>query len=101
VERGIQIDSITNLLLQNPALQNADILLLSEVDWGMARTANRNITREVASALKMNYAFAPCYLALSKGAGIEKNAAGENAESLHGNVLLSRYPLGQVHSLAL
>jgi len=32
---------------------------------------------------------------------VEKNAAGENAESLHGNALLSRFPMHRVHSLAL
>jgi hypothetical protein len=49
----------------------------------------------------MNYAFAPCYLALSKGAGIERRAGGENQESLHGNALLSRFPIRNAHSLAL
>jgi endonuclease/exonuclease/phosphatase (EEP) superfamily protein YafD len=49
----------------------------------------------------MNYAFAPCYVALTKGAGIEKEAGGNNRESLHGNALLSRYPMHRAHSLAL
>jgi endonuclease/exonuclease/phosphatase family metal-dependent hydrolase len=75
--------------------------MLSELDWGMARTANRFVAREIASALQMSYAFAPCYIALTKGAGVEKQADGENAESLHGNALLSRFPMHRVHSLAL
>jgi hypothetical protein len=49
----------------------------------------------------MNYAFAPCYVALTKGAGVEKQVGGENRESLHGNALLSPFPLHRVHSLAL
>jgi calcineurin-like phosphoesterase family protein len=49
----------------------------------------------------MNYAFAPCYLALNKGNGIEKDAEGENRESLHGNALLSRYPMQRIHAFAL
>jgi hypothetical protein len=32
---------------------------------------------------------------------MEKQADGENRESLHGNALLSRYPLSRVHGLAL
>ena len=32
---------------------------------------------------------------------MEKNAVGENAESLHGNALFSRFPMHRVHSLAL
>jgi endonuclease/exonuclease/phosphatase family metal-dependent hydrolase len=101
IERGICLDPIIQLLQRHPMLAGADLLLLSELDWGMARTANHFVAREIAAALKMNYAFAPCYIALSKGAGIEKQAGGDNQESLHGNALLSRFPLRQVHSLAL
>jgi endonuclease/exonuclease/phosphatase family metal-dependent hydrolase len=67
----------------------------------MARTGNRFIARDIAEAIGMNYAFAPCYVALTKGAGIEKNVVGENQESLHGNALFSRFPLEHVHSLQL
>src|SRR5262245_38093088 len=101
IERGMQLDGVIQSLQQIPALANADLLLLSELDWGMARTGNRFVAREIAAALQMNYAFAPCYVALTKGAGLEKHAAGENAESLHGNALLSRFPIQRVHSLAL
>ena len=44
------------------------MLLLTELDYGMARTGNRFVARELARALKLNYAFAPCYLNLTKGA---------------------------------
>lgn len=101
IERGMRVDGIISLLREHPQLRDADVLLLSEVDWGMARTQNRRIVRDIASALGMNYAFAPCYLALSKGAGVERQAEGENAESLHGNAVLSRCPLQHAHSLAL
>jgi endonuclease/exonuclease/phosphatase family metal-dependent hydrolase len=101
IERGMQLEGIVRSLQENPALAGADLLLLSELDWGMARTENRFVAREIAAALQMNYAFAPCYIALTKGAGIEKQAAGENTESLHGNALLSRFPIRGVHSLAL
>ena len=101
VERGLCLDPIIRFLQDHPSLNRADVLLLSEVDWGMARTGNRFITRDIAAALGMNYAFAPCYLALNKGAGVEKNVAGDNEESLHGNALLSKYPLHNAHSLAL
>jgi endonuclease/exonuclease/phosphatase family metal-dependent hydrolase len=100
IERGIRLDGIIQHLEQHPLLANADLLLLSELDWGMARTGNRFVAREIASALGLNYAFAPCYVALTKGAGIEKQAGGENEESLHGNALLSRFPMRRVHSIA-
>jgi endonuclease/exonuclease/phosphatase family metal-dependent hydrolase len=101
IERGLCSAAVTRALQEHPALQRADILLLSEVDWGMARTDNRFIAHDLASSLKMNYAFAPCYLALTKGAGVEKHVEGDNAESLHGNALMSRFPMHRVHSLAL
>ena len=101
IERGIRVDAIIHMVRAHPELQSADVLLLSEVDWGMARTNNRFIAREIAVALGLNYAFAPCYLALTKGAGVEKAANGNNEESLHGNAVLSRFPILAVHSLAL
>src|SRR5215475_3126308 len=101
IERGIHLQGIIQFLQEHPSLEQADVLLLSELDWGMARTENRFVAREIASSLRMNYAFAPCYVALTKGAGIERNAGGENGESLHGNALLSRFPMHRVHSLAL
>ena len=101
IERGMCLDGILPILREHPLLANADLLLLSELDWGMARTKNRNVARELGAALGMNYAFAPCYLALTKGAGIERRAGGENQESLHGNALLSRFPIRRAHSLAL
>ena len=67
----------------------------------MARTQNLNIVREIACALSFNYAFAPCYMALSKGCGLEAFMSDENTLSLHGNALLSRYPISQAHALAL
>src|SRR6185369_14327542 len=101
IERGMQLDPVIQCLRERQELHDADVLMLSELDWGMARTANRFVAREMASALQMSYAFAPCYIALTKGAGVEKQAGGENAESLHGNGLLSRFPMHRVHSLAL
>jgi endonuclease/exonuclease/phosphatase family metal-dependent hydrolase len=101
IERGMRADAVTGFLRRHPALKHADILLLSELDWGMARTGNRFIARDLAQAIGMNYAFAPCYIALTKGAGVEKNVSGDNDESLHGNALLSRFPLARIHSLPL
>jgi endonuclease/exonuclease/phosphatase family metal-dependent hydrolase len=101
IERGIRADAIGRLLREHPVLKRADVLLLSELDWGMARTGNRFVARDLAATLGMDYAFAPCYIALTKGAGAEKKVPGENRESLHGNTMFSRFPLERVHSLAL
>jgi endonuclease/exonuclease/phosphatase family metal-dependent hydrolase len=101
IERGIRLDGIIHVLQEHALIRESDILLLTELDYGMARTRNRFVAREIAEALRFNYVFAPCYLALNKGSGVEAEVAGANTESLHGNALLSRYPLLRAHSIAL
>ena len=49
---------------EEPALAAADVLLLAEVDHGMARSGNRHVARELAEALGMSYAFGVSYLVL-------------------------------------
>jgi endonuclease/exonuclease/phosphatase family metal-dependent hydrolase len=38
-------------------LEQADLLVLNEVDWGVNRTLFRNVADELAQALNMNYAY--------------------------------------------
>jgi endonuclease/exonuclease/phosphatase family metal-dependent hydrolase len=101
IERGKRLDGIKRALREHPVLRASDVLLLTELDYGMTRTANADVAREIARSLGMNYAFAPCYLALNKGSGVEADVAGENLQALHGNALLSRYPLLRAHALPL
>jgi endonuclease/exonuclease/phosphatase family metal-dependent hydrolase len=101
LERGIKLDGIIRALAEHPVLSKSDVLLLTELDYGMARTGNRNVAREIASSLGMNYAFAPCYLNLAKGSGLEARAGGTNLQALHGNAILARFPLERAHSVAL
>lgn len=101
IERGLRLEGIIRALCEHPSLRESDVLLLTELDYGMARTGNRFVAREIAAALKLNYIFAPCYLALNKGSGLESEVAGENEQSLHGNALFSRYPLREAHSIPL
>jgi endonuclease/exonuclease/phosphatase family metal-dependent hydrolase len=101
IERGTRLEGIAKALREHPALDCADLLLLTELDHGMARSSNRFVAREIASELGFNVAFAPCYLALTKGSGLEAHVEIENTLALHGNALLSRFPLRRAHSLAL
>ncbi len=101
VERGICYDAILEQLRTNPILNRADLLLLTETDLGMARSQNRNVARELALALDMNYYFVPAYINLCKGSGIESDFDGENDASLHGNSILSRYPLRDLQPIPL
>jgi len=93
LERGIELTGQLQALQTDPRLADADVYLVTEADMGMARSDNRAVAQEIARELGLYYSFAPCYLNLSKGAGIERQAAGENELGLHGNALLSRYPI--------
>ncbi len=101
LERGIEFSGQLDALRAHPYLAGADVYLLTEADIGMARSENRAVAQELARALGMHYSFAPCYLNLSKGAGIERNANGENELGLHGNAVLSRYPIRSVRPVHL
>src|ERR1044072_5076699 len=101
IERGIKLDEIIRVLHEHEVMSRSDVLLLTELDYGMARSGNRHVAREIAEGLGMAYAFAPCYVNLSKGSGLESAARGENAAALHGNAFLSRWPVRQAWSIAL
>ena len=94
-------------------LSQADVIMLNEVDWGLKRTGYRNVAKELASALGMNYAFGvefvevdPLTLGIERLEGEElegrheliDNLAVERERTLglHGNAILSRYPLRNV-----
>jgi endonuclease/exonuclease/phosphatase family metal-dependent hydrolase len=101
IERGNRFAGIVDALRNYPDLKERDVLLLTELDYGMARSANRFVARELAEELNLNYAFAPCYIALQKGSGVEAKAEGENTKSLHGLAMFSKYPLKNVHAVPL
>jgi endonuclease/exonuclease/phosphatase family metal-dependent hydrolase len=101
LERGIRLDGIIESLDKNPGLRGKDVLLLTELDLGMARSGNRFVAREIATTFKLNYAFAPVYIPLQKGSGVEAEMEGENTLSIHGLGLFSPYPLKNVHAVAL
>ena len=101
IERGAQFEGQLEALRTHPFLREADVLLLTETDSGMIRSGNRNVARDLAHALGMHYAFVPCYLNLTNGSGVEQDLPGSNDLGLHGNALLSRYPLANVRPVFL
>lgn len=101
IERGNRFEGIVFALKNHRALRDKDVLLLTELDYGMARSGNRFVARELALELKLNYAFAPVYIALQKGSGVEEFVAGENTNSLHGLAMFSKYPLKNAHAVPL
>ena len=101
IERGTQLEGQLKALIEDPYLREADVLLLTETDVGMARSGNIDIARHMAQELGMCYAFVPCYLSLVKGSGVERNVSGENTVGMHGNAILSRYPIRDVRPIHL
>jgi len=93
IERGNEFEGQLKILAGHPDIGRSDVLLLTELDHGMARSRNRHVAKELAKALRMNYAFAPSYINLEKGSGLETDISGENRESLHGNAVFSPHPL--------
>ncbi len=72
-----------------------DILLLTELDRGMARSGNRDTPAELAAALGMAHVFAVEYVELGLGDARERawHAGETNRDGLHGNAILSRLPI--------
>jgi hypothetical protein len=55
-------------------LKPTDLFILNEVDYGVTRTDYRNVARELAQALKMNYAYAVEFLEIDPmNLGLEKS----------------------------
>ncbi len=101
IERGNIYEGIVDALKNHEGLKDKDLYLLTELDYGMARSKNRFVAQDLARELKLNYAFAPVYIALQKGSGVEEFAEGENTISIHGLAMFSKYPLKNVHAVAL
>lgn len=101
IERGSIFEGIVEALKNHPQLKDKDVLLLTELDYGMARSGNRFVARELAKELKLNYAFAPVYIALQKGSGVESEMEGENTKSIHGLAMFSKYKIKNARAVPL
>jgi endonuclease/exonuclease/phosphatase family metal-dependent hydrolase len=95
-------------------LQTADVIVLNEVDWGMKRTDYQVVVKELGDALKMNWAYGvefvevdPKVLGTQSFADVKDETERKELEdlfsvdqsrllALHGNAILSRYPLRDV-----
>ncbi len=100
-------------------LHDADVVVLNEVDLGMKRTGYRDVSRDLAAALHMNYAYAVEFVEVDPIFDLDieridlpdKNQEQRLAEDLkvdllryrglHGNAVLSRYPIERARVLRL
>eukprot|EP00979_Chaetoceros_neogracilis_P007546 scaffold1595_cov276-Chaetoceros_neogracile.AAC.3 len=88
-ERGVDWDVLTSFY------SNPDIIILNEMDWGMARSGNIDTTKQMSQHLKMNYAYGVEFLELTNGNEREINATfgKHNHIGYHGNAVLSKWPI--------
>jgi endonuclease/exonuclease/phosphatase family metal-dependent hydrolase len=108
--KPLTAEALTVVKNQLDILRPTDVFVLNEVDYGVTRTDYRNVARELAQALKMNYAYAvefleidPLNLGLEKvdmedktaQADIQKSFEADKSRYLgmHGTAVLSRYPI--------
>ena len=106
-------DKRRQVLDQVALMKQADVILLNEVDWGMKRTEYRNVAAELAAALGMNYAYGVEFvevdpIALGRETFEELSEEDQKDlreeitvdparyKGLHGNAILSRFPLENV-----
>ncbi|WP_417269454.1 endonuclease/exonuclease/phosphatase family protein [Celeribacter sp.] len=99
VERGLFPDENAALL----APFAPDVVLLSEVDHGMARTSQNHTTADMAEALNMTYAFGVEFLELDLGGATERAFCTDdyNARGWHGNAILSTVAFDAVTMIRL
>ena len=127
-DKGSKLDEreLARVREQISILRDADLIVLNEVDQGVNRTRFRNVAKELAEALEMNYAWGvefvevdPLTMGIDQHVAIQeveetyKDRAGEKGEildyihnimkpdpdrykGLHGTAILSRYPLSNV-----
>ena len=111
--------ALEKLRSQAATLRQSDVLILNEVDQGVKRTDYRNITQELAQALGMSSAYSVEFLEVDSLTGLGTEPAvlntpelsarmtedlkpdRERYQGMHGNAILSRYPLQNVRVLSL
>ncbi len=93
IDRGKRFDSLVGVLKNHPELASADLYFLTEVDWGMARSGNRNVAADLGRELGCFAYFAPSHFNFTKGYQSERNLPGANEIGLFGMAILSRAPL--------
>ncbi len=101
----------TKIETQLHTLRDADVVVLNEVDLGMTRTGYRDVARELAEALHMNYVYGAEFVEVDRlvdlgldpvdlddpelNKKMQEDLRPDPARyrGLHGSAILSRYPI--------
>ena len=110
-KKGVRAVDLEKIPEEIETLKSADVWILNEVDWGVKRTEYREVVRELGKALNMNWAYGVEFLEIDpKQLGTDTFDDGETKgeqqqlqevfavekdrlRALHGNAVLSRYPI--------
>ena len=87
IERGVKFDAIASMLLD----LDADVVLLQEVDRFCGRSGNRDVARDLAVELRMNYVVAGEFQEIGEGA--------RGKPCLSGQAILSRMPIDEARTI--
>jgi endonuclease/exonuclease/phosphatase family metal-dependent hydrolase len=103
IEHGNWYEQVERALREHPELRDADLYLFNEIDLGMARAGNRDVTGDLARALGLHGAWVPLFLETTVGRDDDAHTAAglANEESLFGLGMLSRWPIGKIRVLEL
>lgn len=84
-------------------LVDADVVLLTEVDYGMARAQNLHTTAEMASALGAGFVYGVEFVETGRGNARESamHPHLDNSHGFHGNAILSRHALADAFMVRL
>ncbi len=113
VARRVDAAKYNEIAHELEVFRGVDVLVLNEVDFGLKRTEYRDVAREIAAALKMNYVYGVEFLEIDPlnlgteefkeiASQDERTALKQMAEvdkeryrGLHGTAILSRFPIKQ------
>src|SRR5215216_4995126 len=112
-------DKFKKIIEQLDILRSVDVLALNEVDRGLKRTEYRDVAREMATALNMNYTFGVEFIEIDpanlgneqfketsdaeKRAGLRQviEVDKDLYQGLHGTAILSRFPIKRASLIPL
>lgn len=97
LERGMFFEKQVELMKHHPDLSKVEVWIINEADRGCSRTGCRNVARDLAKALGMNFAFGVELVELPRESKLLVNFVDKVCE--HGNAILSRYPLKNVRQI--
>jgi len=87
IERGVKFEAIASMLQE----LDADVVLLQEVDRFCGRSSNRDVARDLAVELRMNYVVAGELQAIGEG--------GRGRPCVSGQAILSRMPIVEAKTI--